>query len=328
MIATKKLLSVLFTGAIVASATAADYYVALDGTYDGAPDGATVYTTIDQAITEAENAADVIHVEPGMYTISTQYGPNLKAKLVGAGSARGDVTIQSSESSRTLRMAADSWLENVTVVGNTDITKVDKGGAIEMSGGTVTNCVVRDGTAKGTDDNKNAGGNIYSSSTASLIVDCVISGGRAQNRGGNVCLDHGTLRNCTITGGSTSGGAGDNNGGNVWTYQGKIENCAISGGSAATSMFTTRSHLSRAGRFQAALRRSTVAMSICGPERFRKPRFRAAQWQRFQAATTAAETSMPMAMRSCPNASSSVARHIVAVATSTPSAGRRFRTAR
>ena len=233
MIATKKLLSVLFTGAIVASATAADYYVALDGTYDGAPDGATVYTTIDQAITEAENAADVIHVEPGMYTISTQYGPNLKAKLVGAGSARGDVTIQSSESSRTLRMAADSWLENVTVVGNTDITKVDKGGAIEMSGGTVTNCVVRDGTAKGTDDNnKNAGGNIYSSSTASLIVDCVISGGRAQNRGGNVCLDHGTLRNCTITGGSTSGGAGDNNGGNVWTYQGKIENCAISGGSA------------------------------------------------------------------------------------------------
>ena len=233
MIATKKLLSVLFTGALAASASAADYYVALDGTYEGAPDGATVYTSLDEAIAAAGNAADVIYVKPGMYTISTQHGPNLKAKLVGAGTSRDDVTIQSSESYRTLRMAAGSWLENVTVVGNTDITKVDKGGAIEMSGGTVTNCVVRDGTAKGTDDNnKNAGGNIYSSSTASLIVDCVISGGRAQNRGGNVCLDQGTLRNCTITGGSTSGGAGDNNGGNVWTYQGKIENCAISGGSA------------------------------------------------------------------------------------------------
>ncbi len=231
MIATKKLLSVLFTGALAASASAADYYVALDGTYEGAPDGATVYNSLDEAIAAAGNDSDVIHVKPGMYTISTQYGPNLKAKLVGAGSARGDVTIQSSQSSRTLRMAAGSWLENVTVVGNTDITKVDKGGAIEMSGGTVTNCVVRDGTAQG-NDSHNAGGNIYSSSTASLIVDCVISGGTAQRRGGNVCLDQGTLRNCTITGGSTSDGSQQNNGGNVWTYQGKIENCTISGGSA------------------------------------------------------------------------------------------------
>ena len=46
MIATKKLLSVLFTGALAASASAADYYVASDGTYEGAPEGATVYTTI------------------------------------------------------------------------------------------------------------------------------------------------------------------------------------------------------------------------------------------------------------------------------------------
>ncbi|MCR5838654.1 MAG: hypothetical protein K6G94_03360, partial [Kiritimatiellae bacterium] len=233
MIATKKLLSVLFTGALAASASAADYYVALDGTYDGAPDDATVYTSLDEAISAAGNADDVIHVEPGTYSATTQYGPNLKAKLIGTGTSRDAVVIQSAGSYRTLRMAAGSWLENVTVVGNTDITKVDKGGAIEMSGGTVTNCVVRDGTAKGTyDNNKNAGGNIYSSSTASLIVDCVISGGRAQNRGGNVCLDQGTLRNCTITGGSTSGGSQQNNGGNVWTYQGKIENCTISGGSA------------------------------------------------------------------------------------------------
>ena len=230
MIATKKLLSVLFTGAIVASATATDYYVALDGTYEGAPDGATVYTALDEAIAAAGNAADVIHVEPGTYSTTTQYGPNLKAKLIGTGTSRDDVVIQSDGAYRTLRMAAGSWLENVTVVGNTDITKVDKGGAIEMSGGTVTNCVVRDGTAKG-NDSKNAGGNIYSSSTESLVVDCMISGGAAQNRGGNVCLDQGTLRACTITGGSSAGGS-ENRGGNVWTYQGKIENCTISGGSA------------------------------------------------------------------------------------------------
>ena len=232
MIATKKLLSVLFTGALAASASAADYYVATTGndTNDGLS-AANAFATIDKAISSAANADDVIHVASGTYSTTTQYGPNLKAKLIGTGASRDAVVIQSAGSYRTLRMAASSWLENVTVVGNTDITKVDKGGAIEMSGGTVTNCVVRDGPAKG-NDSHNAGGNIYSSSTASLIVDCVISGGTAQRRGGNVCLDQGTLRNCTITGGSTSGGSEQNNGGNVWTYQGKIENCTISGGSA------------------------------------------------------------------------------------------------
>ena len=241
MIATKKLLSVLFIGALAATATATDYYVATTGSDSADGSATTPFATIDKAIITATSSDDVIHVAPGTYetggyasqTDNAKWGPNLRAKLIGTGTSRDDVVIQSDGAYRTLRMAADSWLENVTVVGNTDISKVDKGGAIEMSGGTVTNCVIRDGTAKGTDDNnKNAGGNIYLSSTASLIVDCVISGGRAQNRGGNVCLDHGTLRNCTITGGSTSGGAGDNNGGNVWTYQGKIENCAISGGSA------------------------------------------------------------------------------------------------
>ena len=218
--------------ALALPAFATDYYVATTG--NDANDGLsaeTAFVTIDKAIASAANDSDVIHVAPGTYSTSEQYGPNLKAKLAGTGASRDDVVIQSGGAYRTLRTAAGSWLENVTVVGNADISKVDKGGAIEMSGGTVTNCVIRDGTAKG-NDSHNAGGNIYSSSAASLVVDCVISGGSAQRRGGNVCLDQGTLRNCTITGGSTSGGSQQNNGGNVWTYQGKIENCTISGGSA------------------------------------------------------------------------------------------------
>lgn len=234
MIATRKVLPLLALALTSVAAYAADYYVAPaptgsddnTGTSSEAP-----FATIDKAIATATSSSDVIHVEPGTYSTTTQYGPDLKAKLVGTGANRGNVVIQSAGTYRTLRMAAGSWLENVTVVGCTDISKVDKGGAIEMSGGTVTNCVVRDGKAKG-NDSHNAGGNVYSSSTASLIVDCVISGGTAQRRGGNVCLDQGTLRNCTVTGGSTSGGSQQNDGGNVWTYQGKIENCAISGGSA------------------------------------------------------------------------------------------------
>ena len=224
-----------FCGAFAVSlfpASATDYYVnktnGNDG-YDGLA-ASSAFATIDKAISSAA-AGDTIYVAGGTYSTTTQWGPNLLAKLVGTGASRNDVVIESAGSYRTLRMAANSWLENVTVVGCTDISKADKGGAIEMSGGTVTNCVIRDGTAYGNSDNKNAGGNLYVNSGAALVVDCAISGGTAKNRGGNVCLDRGTLRNCTIAGGSTSGGS-ENNGGNVWTYQGRIENCAISGGSA------------------------------------------------------------------------------------------------
>ncbi|MBE6382199.1 MAG: PKD domain-containing protein [Lentisphaerae bacterium] len=228
----KKLLSILFIGALAASASAADYYVALDGIYEGAPDGATVYTSLDEAITAAGNAADVIHVKPGTYSTTTQDGPNLAAKLIGTGTSRDAVVIQSAGTYRTLRMDAGSWLENVTVVGNTDITKVDNGGAIEMSGGTVTNCVVRDGTAKANNDI--AGGNLYMTG-GSLVVDCEISGGRAMSRGGNVHLLAGVIRDCAITGGTIVESDTNGIGGNLFVNDGSavVSNCTITGGTVA-----------------------------------------------------------------------------------------------
>ena len=248
-----------FAMAAASTAFAADYYVATNGD-DTNNDGLSAeapFATIDKAITSATESSDVIHVAAGTYSTTTQYGPNLKAKLIGEGPTRDDVVIESAGTYRTLRVDANSWLENVTVVGCTDISKVDKGGAIEMNGGTVTNCVIRNGTAKG-NDSKNAGGNLYVNSGAALIVDCVISNGTSKCRGGNVCLDHGTLRNCTITGGTASGGSEQNDGGNVWTYQGKIENCVISGGSAVLggNVFLYNVNAS-------APRRSMAAMFTC-----------------------------------------------------------------
>ena len=89
MTTAKKLLSVLFPGALASTAAATVYYVASDGTYEGAPDGVTVYTSLDDAIAAAVSSDDVIHVESGTYSTTSEYGPNLKAKLVTMQEALG-----------------------------------------------------------------------------------------------------------------------------------------------------------------------------------------------------------------------------------------------
>ena len=233
MMATKKLLSVLFTGALAASASATDYYVAESGddNNDGSSDAP--FATIDKAIITVTSSDDVIHVAPGTYetggyasqTDNAKWGPNLTVKLIGTGTSRDDVVIQSDGAYRTLRMAAGSWLENVTVVGE-GTWKADRGGAIEMSGGTVTNCVIRGGTAKA--NGNVAGGNLYVNSNDALVTDCEIYGGTTHKRGGNVYLDHGLVCNCVIH----DGVCDDNIGGNVYIYQGTVSNCVIYAGRA------------------------------------------------------------------------------------------------
>ena len=224
MTASRKSLILLFIGAFAVSAAATDYYVAMTGNDSDDGSAATPFATIDAAVTNATDASDVIHVAAGTYATTTQWGPNLKAKLIGEGATRDDVVIESAGTYRTLRMAAGSWVEKVTIVGE-GTYKADKGGAIEMSGGTVTNCVIRDGTAKNGSANTE-GGNLYVSGS-SLVVDCAISGGHATKRGGNVYLDAGTVRDCTITGGIC-----DNVGGNVFQYNGTMAKCLISGGTS------------------------------------------------------------------------------------------------
>ena len=209
-------------------AFAADYYVAKTGD-DANNTGATAespFATIDHAIECAVDSSDVIYVAPGTYATTTANGPTLKAKLVGTGETRDDVVIQPGGTSRALKMdTANAWLENVTVIGEQTF-QVTTGGAIYMTGGTITNCVIRNGTAKA--NNNVAGGNLYVNSNDALVIDCEIYGGSTHKRGGNLYLDHGLVSHCVIHDGICD----DNIGGNVYLYQGTISNCVIYGGSA------------------------------------------------------------------------------------------------
>ena len=214
--------------AATAPAFAADYYVATTGD-DANNTGATAespFATIDHAIECAVDSSDVIYVAPGTYSTTTANGPTLKAKLVGTGETRDDVVIQPGGTSRALKMdTTNAWIENVTVIGEQTF-QVTTGGAIYMTGGTITNCVIRNGTAKA--NGNVAGGNLYVNSDDALVIDCEIYGGSTHKRGGNLYLDHGLVSHCVIHDGICD----DNIGGNVYLYQGTISNCVIYGGSA------------------------------------------------------------------------------------------------
>ena len=143
---TKRYIVFAMSAFVSFGAIATDYYVGGENASDeNAGTSAAPFATIDKAITNATESSDVIHVAAGTYSTTTQWGPNLKAKLVGEGTTRDDVVIQSAGTYRTLRMAAGSMVTNVTVIGIlTHTSNADKGGTIEMSGGTLVDCVVRD----------------------------------------------------------------------------------------------------------------------------------------------------------------------------------------
>lgn len=236
------------------AAFAADYYVARTGSDDN--DGLSAeapFATIDKAVITARTSGDIIHVQPGEYETTlgiysndnSKWGPNLCVKMVGEGATRDDVVLKSHGSHRTLRMAAGSWVENMTLEGEPTY-KADNGGVLEISGGTLTNCVVRNGTATGN------GGNIFINGSC-LVIDCVISNGITSvsgwdKGGGNIFINGSaaaTISRCDVSGGQATNATGggircrsengiiedclfrSNSGGGICLEKGGAYNCTV-----------------------------------------------------------------------------------------------------
>ena len=220
-----------FSGAIALSsvtALATDYYVATTGNDENSGTSAeSPFATIDKAISSA-SAGDTIYVAPGTYSTTTQYGPNLSAKLVGLGDSPAVVTISAGGNQRTMKTTSTGWIENVSLVGQ-GTSAVSTGGTVYMEGGTITNCVIRGGTAT------TNGGNIYMNS-AGLLVDCVISNGMATTCGGNIYMKAGSVMDSTISNGTANGTGWADGGGNVFmTGGGTLSRCTITGGAQAAN---------------------------------------------------------------------------------------------
>lgn len=220
----KQLFSKRSLAAIAASvalcATATDYYVANGGNDSADGSEETPFETIDKAASTAV-AGDTIYVKEGDYTTNVGYGPELKANLVGLGSTPDDVVI-SSTVGRALKIVSGT-VTNITFVGG--YTENSNGGTLYMTGGTLVDCVVKDGVAK------EYGGNIFI--TGGVITDCVITNGTATKSGGNVLMkETAQLLNTSLGGGSTL----NNEGGNVRIEGGVASNIfAVCNGSVAGS---------------------------------------------------------------------------------------------
>ncbi len=208
-------------------AWATDYYVSTTG--EDSNDGLTAETafaTIDKAVSTAASA-DTIYVAAGTYTTTTKNAPEVKCALVGLGETRDDVVIQAGGTYRALKTATTASISNVTIVGNT-ANKTANGGSVYMLGGTIVNCVIRDGTSTGD------GGNVYVASGAAVTIrNCVISGGTSSGgQGGNLYLqsDGTVVEDCRIENGAI-GNVSSKYGANVFLKEAvRLSRCRLIGG--------------------------------------------------------------------------------------------------
>ena len=215
-----------------ASVPAADYYVSPTGNdSNNGLSAETAFLTVDRAVTNGV-VGDRVFVAPGDYSTTSQWGAPVKGALIGTGATRGDVVIRSAGAYRTLRTSSAAVISNLTIVGNT-LFKADKGGAVEMTGGTIVDCVITGGTAYASSSSSIAGGNLYMSSGAQ-VLNCDIVGGTATNRGGNVYLDAGLISNCVIRGGAAVNKTAGTSvyGGNLFIYNGVLRDSVVADGTA------------------------------------------------------------------------------------------------
>ena len=204
----------LFVAALLAivssgSATGGVFFLSQDG--NDANDGsswANAFGTLAAALAHANSNGSVVNIAAGTYQVTSAQQLSAGVTLRGATGNPADVIIERPSSSSYHRVFdlnnAGAVLESLTIQGGcVDDTYAYGGGVyIHEAGGIVTNCLLRGNRTQG----KFGGGSaLWCASTAGILTHCVISNNTTSvyadnDPGGPVCMEHGRVDNCLVTG--------------------------------------------------------------------------------------------------------------------------------
>jgi hypothetical protein len=222
----------------VTAAAIGDLILVSNGVYTAAGTGYIV--TVDKAVTlQSLNGPAVTTIDPLVGTTSTDrrcLSVTVAGALVSGFTLQGLYYQNSPTTICAVNLSAGT-VTNCVIRNNRTIGGV--GGAAVSGTGRLVDCVVTNNLC--TEWQNGRGGGIFLSSASAVVERCVISGNESQTRfgGGGVYLTLGTLRNCVIAGNRATyynlvydptsfigKGAG------VSMAGGRVENCTVSGNTA------------------------------------------------------------------------------------------------
>ncbi len=205
MVVAAALLAILVPG----SAVGGVFFLSQNG--NDANDGsswATAFGTLATALAHANSNGSVVNIAAGTYPVASSQSIANGVTLRGATGNPADVIIERPQSSSHYRVFdlnnAGAILESLTIQGGcADDTYAYGGGVyIHEAGGVVTNCILRGNRTQG----KFGGGSaLWCASPAGILTHCVISNNTtsvysSNDPGGPVCMEHGRVDNCLVTG--------------------------------------------------------------------------------------------------------------------------------
>lgn len=217
----------------------ADVYLSTTG-IDAIADGSqgSPYRTLPAAVNALGVDGGTVYVENGTYTLEEAVSDefvvlNVPVKVVGVSGHASDVVFKRGTAKGRLFTLnhADAELRNVTVQGGQSDVLCEGGNVhIGSQGGTVANCILKDGRCTPWGDAKKGGGNLYMK--GGRCVNTVLTGGslgNIRNWGAAAYLDNtAVMENCLVYGNRDTTHSGNYSGGTIrLDGSSKVINCTI-----------------------------------------------------------------------------------------------------
>ena len=198
------------------------------------------YATVPAAVAAAASG-DTILVSNGVYLVTAQITLDKGVTIRGAGASPADVVIRRSSGSATHRIlelaSPGALVENLTLAyGKVSGNDVKGGNVLISSGGTLSQCIVRDGFI--TSGQRICGAGLYVASSDGLVRGCLITQNIVADNnslgGSGAGMSAGRIENCLIVNNrqtSRNLSTQPNSNGAVYMTGGTLASCTVAGNS-------------------------------------------------------------------------------------------------